>query len=342
MRLNSKEAREKLDQAGLKVHSRFDAFDTLETREDLEQLYDVLSSVKDANGKPAVFTPFALPCNIDFERMADEDYQAYYYENLPITFEKLSAQQPQAYEGTWQLWQEGLNKGLLQPQFHGREHFNLKVFEEKLKRRDHDIIMALQTHSYTSIEQQESSNIEWTAAFSFNKTEELKRLAAILQSGLDAFESVFGYRANGFTPPAQHFHPDLYSVIYQFGIRGIDRPFLFKQHQGEGKYTWNWESTRMDKKAELVKWIRNVVFEPSNSEESQVEKAMRQIETAFRWKKPAIISSHRVNFCGHIDPKNRSKGLNSLRELLKKIVTRWPDVEFIGIGEFVRIIERDS
>ena len=38
VRLDSKKARERMNEAGLKVRSRFDAFDTLETREDLEML----------------------------------------------------------------------------------------------------------------------------------------------------------------------------------------------------------------------------------------------------------------------------------------------------------------
>ena len=39
VRLDSKKARDKMDQAGLKILSRFDAYDTLETREDLEVLF---------------------------------------------------------------------------------------------------------------------------------------------------------------------------------------------------------------------------------------------------------------------------------------------------------------
>ena len=69
VRLDSKKARENLNRAGMKVKSRFDAFDALETREDLEMLFEVLNNVKDRTGHPAVFTPFALPCNINFERM---------------------------------------------------------------------------------------------------------------------------------------------------------------------------------------------------------------------------------------------------------------------------------
>ena len=132
VRLDSKKARENLDKAGMKVYSRFDAFDALETREDLEMLFETLHSVKDKNGRPAVFTPFSLPCNINFERMADEDFKNYYYEMLPETYEKLSVINPHAYKGAWDIWKEGIKSGLMVPQFHGREHLNLKVFLEKL------------------------------------------------------------------------------------------------------------------------------------------------------------------------------------------------------------------
>src|SRR5690554_6806678 len=140
VRLDSKEARQNMDEAGLKIHTHFDVFDSLETREDLEALYDVLSSVKDKNGNPAVFTPFAMPCNINFEAMAEKDYSEYVYELLPETYKKLSAKDPNAYSGTWGLWKEGIDKGLMKPQFHGREHLNLKVFNEKIKHRDVEVL----------------------------------------------------------------------------------------------------------------------------------------------------------------------------------------------------------
>jgi hypothetical protein len=75
--------------------------------------------------------------------------------------------------------------------------------------------------------------------------------------------------------------------------------------------------------AGLIKIVRNVVFEPG--EQGNIgwpDYTLRQIEAAFRMRKPAIISSHRVNFCGHIDKENRNKGIRDLKELLDKLVTR--------------------
>ena len=75
------------------------------------------------------------------------DYNKYIYELLPETYEKLSAKDSFAYEDTWNLWKEGIAKGILVPQFHGREHINLKVFEEKLIQKDQELLTALKNRS---------------------------------------------------------------------------------------------------------------------------------------------------------------------------------------------------
>ena len=46
----------------------------------------------------------------------------------------------------------------------------------------------------------------------------------------------------------------------------------------------------------LVHIVRNVVFEPTRNPNFNVEDFAMQIEVAFRLKKPANISSHRVKF----------------------------------------------
>ena len=324
-----------------KATNRFDALDTLETREDLAALVDTLRAVKDKHGRPAVFTPYALSGNPDFDAIEQGDFKTYHFASLPATFEKVSADQPQAYAGTWELWKKCIEEGVLYPQFHGREHLNLKLVEAKLKNKDEDILTSFRQRSAVALDDRPYQQKGWTAAFSFWDREELELHQQILEQGLKTFAAVFGYQAVAFTPPAQQFHPDLYPTIRRLGIEAIDRPFIYRQHEGRGKYSWKWESTGLDKRASLIKLVRNVVFEPNINNTDHVGKAMRQIETAFRWRKPAIISSHRVNFCGHIDPKNRAEGLASLKALLKKIVARWPDVEFVGMHDLVQLIADD-
>ncbi|MFD1316103.1 hypothetical protein [Namhaeicola litoreus] len=331
VRLDSQKARKELDKAGLKVSTRFDAYDTLETKEDLEQLFEILNSVKDAHEKPAVFTPYALPCNIDFERIKSEEQREYFYELLPQTFSKLEDLQTKAYLGTWPLWLEGINKGFLKPQFHGREHLNLVVFKEKLKTKDKDLMVNLENRSYTSIEAKNYEPIGYTAAFSFRNQDDQKDFPDLMETGLDAFEKVFGYPATVFTPPAGQFPVTLEGSLSELGLQHLDKPFYTARHLGNDQYKKEINVLGFDHKSNLTWLVRNVVFEPTDDRGLDwVTYTFQQVEAAFFWGKPANISSHRVNFCGHIDPKNRAKGLGALKELLKRIVQKWPEVEFMS------------
>ena len=81
----------------------------------------------------------------------------------------------------------------------------------------------------------------------------------------------------------------------------------------------------------LTYMVRNVHFEPSeNPSIDYVSRSMKEISSAFFWKRPAIISSHRVNYIGAINEKNRKRGLTDLQDLLQRIVKTWPDVQFIS------------
>lgn len=342
VRLNSKEARVNIDKAGMKVYSRFDLYDTLETKQDLEELYAVLASVNDKNERHAVFTTFTLPCNIDFEKMEADDFQQYYFDTLPDTYNKLAKQQPSAYEGTWDLWKKGITDGYLSPQFHGREHLNLAVFKDKLKKNDKELLTALENKSYTSISDDDYPTISSTAAFDFWDVNENETFKPILKEGLELFEKVFGYKSDYFTPPVFNIHHSLFGTLYENGIRYIDLGLVRKEHQGFNSYKSEFNYTGKKTKEGIIIMVRNVVFEPTEERGVDwVDYTMDQIEIAFRWKRPAMISSHRVNFCGHIDPKNREKGLLILKNLLSRIIKRWPDVEFISASELGELIKKD-
>jgi hypothetical protein len=73
-----------------------------------------------------------------------------------------------------------------------------------------------------------------------------------------------------------------------------------------------------------------------------VEDCLKSIHYAFKWNKPAVISSHRTNYIGVHDPKNREKGLRELDELLFKILKQWPDVKFITSTKLGEIISNKN
>jgi hypothetical protein len=341
VRLDSKAARERLNKEGMKAFLRFDEYDALETREDLEMLFETLDSVKGLNGEHAKFTAFAIPCNIDFETMESEDYQRYHYELLPRTFEKLSEIDKKSYDGTWDLWKQGMADGFLKPQFHGREHINLKILNEKLANRDRELLTDLKNRSYTSISSTGYSTIDWSAAFDFWDFEETKSFGAIIEDGLNMFEQVFGFRAVYFNAPGQPEHHSLHEHLYKNGIKYIDTPFIKSEHQGHNKYTKELNYIGRKNKLGMIYNIRNVLFEPTEDRGLDwVNYTLKQIEISFKRNHPAVISSHRVNYCGHISSDNRKTGLMSLKKLLFEIKKRWPEVEFMTSVELMDLVSQ--
>jgi len=332
----SKQAREKLKEKGLKVDTnKFDFFDALEDKNDLTQLFEVLHSVKDKKGLPAVFTAMTLPANPDFDRIIQNGYRSYQYELLYETWEKLPG-----YEGMKEIWQQGINNRLIYPQFHGREHLNVKVLMEALQSGDKETLACFENRSYSAISTRLYPTINVVAAFDFDHFEENEMLKEIVLDGLNAFEKVFGFRALHFAAPGAREHRCIAESLHKGGILFLDSDMLRTEHQGIGKYKWSIDYTGKKNKFGQIYLVRNVVFEPSpNDGIDWVGYCIQQIDIAFKWNKPAIISTHRVNFAGHIEPSNREKGLNQLGNLLKEIIKRWPEIEFmttVELGELIR------
>ncbi len=330
VRLANAKAKLKIERKGIKLQGRFDALDTLETRLDYEMLFDVLQSVKDGAGSHAVFTTYALSCNTDYD--ASIDRKAYVPQPLDKTFEYVAAEDPDAYEGAFQLLHEGIDRGLIRPQFHGREHININVFNALLAEENPVLMANLEQRSLTAMPGHvRYPGVEITESFAFWNPSEVDQHKSILLDGLAAFKRVYGYPPKTFTPPGMHLHPQLHDFLAREGIRAIERPRRQHVHLGEGAYRMESNVMGMNKGTEFVTIVRNCLFEPGGSSIDWVNATFNQIKAAFFWKKPAVISSHRVNFCGHIDPKNRQESLNQLRELLRKIVQKWPDVEFVSV-----------
>ena len=88
--------------------------------------------------------------------------------------------------------------------------------------------------------------------------------------------------------------------------------------------------------------IRNCVFEPSKRGKDWVDSCLNEMKIAFRCGKPAIITTHRVNFIGVHDVSNRDNGLRELTRLLKSILRTWPDVEFMIADQLGDLMDSKS
>jgi len=168
-------------------------------------------------------------------------------------------------------------------------------------------------------------------------------LQNIITDGLDCFEKVFGYKAAHFNAPGGREHPVLHPALFRKGIIYLDTERLQKVHQGFGKHRYTINYTGMKNVNKQIYMVKNCVFEPTEHRGFDwVSYTLKQVDYAFRLGKPANISSHRVNYAGHIDPENRKVGLGALRRLLKEIVKKWPQVEFMSSIALMDLINSSS
>ncbi len=339
IRISSTENRKLLEDRGVKLNSRFDRLDAIDTVQDYELLFAALKSVVDKNGKSAVFTTYSMPSNIDFERSLQN--RRYISENLNQTYERLAKQEPQNFEGAYDLLKKGISDKLIRPQFHGREHLNETLFNRLFEDNNAELVANLELNCMSGIPGHiELPNVRFSEAFSFWDEKEVENHKTIIQDGLTKFEMVYGYRPITFTPPAMIIHPKLLGFIESLGIQGIDKPRSNRIHLGNGRYISEKNQLGIRKGENHVTLVRNCMFEPNSKDLDWVEFTFNQIKAAFFWGKPAIISSHRVNFCGLIESENRLRGIETLTKLLKRIVKTWPDVEFMAVDELVQVIKQ--
>ena len=58
--------------------------------------------------------------------------------------------------------------------------------------------------------------------------------------------------------------------------------------------------------------------------------ALKEIRQAFRLRRPAVVTSHRINYVGGMHLQHRDRSLRLLDDLLGRIRTTWPDARFIS------------
>lgn len=341
IRMPSLEVFEKLSADGVKVDlSRYNLLDTLEDKDDLEQLFETLHGVKDKGGSPAIMSPFINVANPDFQKIAAHNYLQYYYEPFTETLKKYGR-----HTDTMTVWRQGMNAGVFTPEFHGREHITVQPWMQKLQEGNRQLISAFQL-GFTAvggIAGIQDQMQEFRPEFYFTKESQKDFLHQSIKEGVKLFTDLFGYTPSSFMPSNSVFHPDFEKTVYESGI-----PFLVVAHKNstpdqDGNMTFtNFSFRQKIKKDQLNFYIRNCAFEPSDENYTSIDTTMQQVSAAFRWNKPAIISTHRVNFVGGISKKNRENGMKDLLLLLKTIVKRWPDVSFMSTANMLKEVGRSN
>jgi hypothetical protein len=311
--------------------STYNRIDTLESNDDLSMLYEVLHSLKDSYGNHPVITANMITGNPDFNRIRQSEFKEYYFEPVTDTLKRYP--QRDAVEA---LWKQGNSDGIFHPQFHGREHVNIVRWMDALRNRSKEIMFTFDHETTFS----GKGDYNYMEVLDSNKPEDLILMKRSIAEGLNIFEDIFGFRSKSFIAPCYTWNSELEKTLYDNGVKflqGLVVQLIPNGSFGDYKKRYHFTGTRNQQGQIFL--VRNCYFEPSlNPDIDNVVECLNRIKIAFRWKKPAIISSHRLNYIGILDENNRKRNLTLLEDLLKKILKLWPDVAFMtsdALGELI-------
>lgn len=346
IRMSSKKAFDALLKAGIPVDkSHYNLYDSLESNSDLEMLMRTLEKFKDSTGRPPVITGVNIVGNPDFEKIVANGFIKYEFEPVTETFKRYPE-----HNRVYDLWKEGINKRLLVPIFHGREHLNVQRWMRALQASDKSTRLAFE-HGITGIPRTgiyDEKVPDFQAAFDLDTLGDLPYLREVLQTGLDWFEKLYSYRSSYFVPTNGPFNNSLEEELNRLGVKYINTAKIQREPLGDGKYKTNVRFLGQKNKWGQRYITRNCFFEPSSSgyerpaDTDWIDNCLREMEIAFRWQKPSVISTHRVNYIGFLHPENREQSLKQLEKLLSTMMQRWPEIEFMTSMEVGDLLAGDQ
>lgn len=310
--------------------------DSLASESDLSELFSVLLSFKDFRGNYPVLSANCLVANPDFIKIKETNYSEYHYETIIDSLKKY----PQ-HSNSFNLWKEGMRKGVFHPQSHGREHLNISRWMGDLRDNIDETRFAFELEMCgISAHISKHKRGSYQAAYDGGEGELIYDLNEIIEDGLKLFKKIFGYNSVSFISPNYVWNDGVEKSLYNNGIKyiqGSKVQYISNDFNQKRKVKRHFLGQK--NKLNQIYLVRNCNFEPSVfTIKDWVNSCLSDIDIAFKWKRPAVISTHRVNYIGYINPGNRDRSLSLLKELLEKTLKKWPDTEFMTSDRLGKLI----
>ena len=112
-------------------------YDTLATREDLDSLFNLLTSFKDMSGNHPIITANAIMANPYFKKIEESNFESYFFEPFTETLMRYPG-----CETSYELWKDGIEACIFHPQLHGREHLNINQWLSHLQANNKEMRFA--------------------------------------------------------------------------------------------------------------------------------------------------------------------------------------------------------
>jgi hypothetical protein len=336
IRTSSRAAYDRLLALGYRMEASPFSLDCLETDEDLVRLYEVLGSVRDSRGRPACMTANTILANPDFERIKASGFREYHYEPVDVTL----ARSPER-RGVARLWAEGFAQRLVVPQLHAREHVRSWEWLDTLRAGGREALETFEM-GMCGVPMGVSKVGQSFFAPQYLDGGRLSQarvdLEVLIRDAARLFQERFGFRSLTVVAPNYCWTDSAERFWAAEGIRFIQGG-VFQHCDLPGGARRRPHYCGEFSRAGPRYLVRNCCLETTHGGETAAAACLREVARAFRFRTPAVIGTHRVNFVGSISPENRRNGLNSLARVLESTMRKWPDAIFLSSPELGFLIE---
>jgi hypothetical protein len=317
----------------IKLTDPFSVYDCLENAEDYQSLFKVLNNHKDNIGNHPVITANMVMANPNFQKIKDEQFKTYHFEHFSETYESYYRN-----KRVFETLLKGIEQKFIFPQFHAREHLNVPQWLNRLQSGNERFLKAFELKCFAIEDTNLGNNrVNLMASYDYQNEIELQSIGESIIQGLQMFERTFDFQSKTTIAPCYVWNEDIENIFNQGGVKCMQSSYV-QQKIFRGKHQRVWQKMGNTNVLNQRYFVRNVLFEPSlNKKVNWVEKAMESIAVAFYWGKPAIISSHRINFVAGLSVENRDSNLALLEELLKRVLKKWPEIEFVNSEELLGV-----
>ena len=316
----------------------YNRYDSLASEKDLSALFELLASFRDFNGNHPILTANCVVVNPDFEKIRESGFTTYHYEKFTDTLLRFPG-----CSNSFKYWMEGIAGKLFHPEFHGREHLNVTRWMEALGAGMPETMLAFNNGLFgVSMDITNERRKSYLQAFDVHDIRDLDQIRTIIAEGIALFRQIFGYPPRSFIAPNYTWPIEIEPDLAELGIRYLKGGIIQNAPvPGTDKNRKIRHFTGRRNHQGQIHIERNCEFEPTlYPNKNSVDKCLHQISQAFAMNKPAVITTHRVNFIGSLVESNRDNNLRQLRALFVTLLKKWPEAEFMTAEELGDLIDK--
>lgn len=323
--LRDRAALEELQAAGWTLGERPYDFYSLETAQDVAALSQFLKRHRDTTGRPACIEMNFLSANLDFARMAAEDFRHIHVRALPDGLPD-GWQRP----GLFEAYREGVDAGVFYPSLHGQTHFCASAVEREIVAGGER--SALLRTLWKAGNPYIHWRMPWIGYEYWDPEQPADRRFLSAESQANAigvavgnFTRFFSTLPRSACAPGYRANEDTHKAWAHFGVRVAQN--------GPGTFT----PPHLDGFG-LLHLYRTLDFEPALNEGLSVDASVNAARECFARGIPTIVSIHSINF--HSSVKDfRSRTLELLDQFLSALEAKHPDLLYLHDEDLHNLVQ---